>query len=702
MQTISQPVLTFLLNAAWQIAAIAAIAALADLALRKGPAAHRYTLWTCALIAALALPAASLRTTRPASSSLVPASAVPAGDFVNGRGMRASASTHTAPRQPDPARDVSIPVLGAALALTAYAGFLCWRGARFGLALLATARLRSKARTEELPDTLRRVSERCVEAFGMQGVDVLRSTEISSPVAAGFRNPAVIVPDSLWNSNSEEVLTAAIGHEFAHIARRDFGVNLLLEILSLPVSFHPACWWMRRKIERSREMACDEAVATRLMTRRRYAESIVRFAELTIAPIQPGYTLGVFDGNALEQRIRSLLTQAGYNARRARAVLIGAVATLVVCGVIVSTLSVSARAQSGFTDQMRAAAEAYNAHDFPVAVEGFRAAVQSQPENMNARLFLANALLRVFYTGDQNLQLREEAREQYKAVLERDAASKQALAGMLSMAMDDRKVDEARTWAAKLVGVAPDDASAWYTSGVLQWMTVYPEYGKAKQLSGSPVDQYRIPDANLRTDLRNRYLGDVEKGLQMLDRALQLDPRRDDAMAYMNLMFRLKAAMVDDERESASLIATADEWVKKALAARGSKPKEPAAPTALNVDGPPPGPAEPPSKMIKAPPPPPPPPPPASRDLADKPASDTPRPAGGPPLVGKYWQVIGVPGTSAIGLFKALTQSGFQAAIHAGSDRVPRVVAGPYFDDASFESGRQNLELKGFRVVRKW
>jgi hypothetical protein len=63
---------------------------------------------------------------------------------------------------------------------------------------------------------------------------------------------------------------------------------------------------------------------------------------------------------------------------------------------------------------------------------------------------------------------------------------------------------------------------------------------------------------------------------------------------------------------------------------------------------------------------------------------------------------MGVDGTSAFRLFKQLTERGFQAAIHEGSDGVVRVVAGPYFDDASLESAKQNIEAKGFRVVRKW
>jgi beta-lactamase regulating signal transducer with metallopeptidase domain len=75
------------------------------------------------------------------------------------------------------------------------------------------------------------------------------------------------------------------GHEFAW--------NLLYELLYLPVAFHPAIWLVRRWLEQTRELACDELVAERLMDARVYAESIMSIGETMIQP-KTELTLGVF------------------------------------------------------------------------------------------------------------------------------------------------------------------------------------------------------------------------------------------------------------------------------------------------------------------------------------------------------------------------------------------------------------------------
>jgi len=93
----------------------------------------------------------------------------------------------------------------------------------------------------------------------------------------------------------------------AHIARHDFAANLLYELLYLPISFHPAAMWIHREIDRTREMACDEPVTARLLDPRAYAQSIMSIANGMCASASPGCSLGIFDGNILEQRIRRLM-----------------------------------------------------------------------------------------------------------------------------------------------------------------------------------------------------------------------------------------------------------------------------------------------------------------------------------------------------------------------------------------------------------
>ena len=57
-----------------------------------------------------------------------------------------------------------------------------------------------------------------------------------------------------------------------------------------------------------------------------------------------------------------------------------------------------------------------------------------------------------------------------------------------------------------------------------------------------------------------------------LNKALQLRPDYDDAMAYMNLMYREKADIeCDDPGARSADLKTADEWVDKTMATKKAK-----------------------------------------------------------------------------------------------------------------------------------
>jgi hypothetical protein len=68
METISRCLLTFLLNSIWQIPLAAAVAAGGCRLMRNGPASHRHAVWVAALLSAILLPVASVRTGEQAAS----------------------------------------------------------------------------------------------------------------------------------------------------------------------------------------------------------------------------------------------------------------------------------------------------------------------------------------------------------------------------------------------------------------------------------------------------------------------------------------------------------------------------------------------------------------------------------------------------------------------------------------------------------
>jgi hypothetical protein len=90
---------------------------------------------------------------------------------------------------------------------------------------------------------------------------------------------------------------------------------------------------MRRRVRETREIACDEVVAARLVEPKTYARALVKLAGEMSRPARPAHTLGVFDADILEERIMRLVdkkARAGSFARRAVA-LASAVALGVTC-----------------------------------------------------------------------------------------------------------------------------------------------------------------------------------------------------------------------------------------------------------------------------------------------------------------------------------------------------------------------------------
>jgi hypothetical protein len=157
-------------------------------------------------------------------------------------------------------------------------------------------------------------------------VCILGSAFVPVPITVGVFRPLIILPEHLLHHIDEEVLTTAIGHELVHVARRDYLANLIYELIYLPLSFHPAMALVRRRIKQTRELCCDEAVASKLLGPESYARSLVRLIGSVPlgARLAADTTIGISESDILEVRIMSLLKTPRLNVRRKRLLLITA------------------------------------------------------------------------------------------------------------------------------------------------------------------------------------------------------------------------------------------------------------------------------------------------------------------------------------------------------------------------------------------
>jgi TonB family protein len=111
--------------------------------------------------------------------------------------------------------------------------------------------------------------------------------------------------------------------------------------------------------------------------------------------------------------------------------------------------------------------------------------------------------------------------------------------------------------------------------GFIAWSKWYPAYAKARASLGMrPEEPGPIKDAGVRGDLQGRYGGVLESGLRALEKALEIDPQYDDAMAYMNLLIRERADLRDTAEEYKRDVAIADDWVMKTLAVKKAKAEQ--------------------------------------------------------------------------------------------------------------------------------
>ena len=124
----------------------------------------------------------------------------------------------------------------------------------------------------------------------------------------GFGRPLLLLPEAFFlDAFPEDDLSSAISHELAHALRRDFPFNLLYEIASLPVCFHPCVALILSRIAQTRELACDEIAARMLPTPTLYATSLLHIAQSMFNGARSNYALGLFDTNTLEERIMNIL-----------------------------------------------------------------------------------------------------------------------------------------------------------------------------------------------------------------------------------------------------------------------------------------------------------------------------------------------------------------------------------------------------------
>ena len=129
-----------------------------------------------------------------------------------------------------------------------------------------------------------------VEAIGASGsmissnsILIATSEGVRVPAAIGFWKRTIVLPAWTLRELPAQDLNVILLHEFAHLRRWDDWTNLVQKIVRALFFFHPAVWWIEKRISVEREMACDDAVLAETANPRGYATCLVSLLEKSLA-----------------------------------------------------------------------------------------------------------------------------------------------------------------------------------------------------------------------------------------------------------------------------------------------------------------------------------------------------------------------------------------------------------------------------------
>ena len=286
-----------LLHFVWQGALIGCATAVLLVALRNARPERRYAVACFALLLCVAWPVVDFVTMllddrNVAAARALPLASVPATVLRDASGVLAWLQRHL---------DWIVGTWAACAAML---------GLRMALGLVWVGRA-SLGRTSSVragSDEERAWQTKLAQLAARCGIDRrvrLRIVDgLASPVTAGFWRPVVLVPAALVTGMPPQLLEALLAHELGHVRRHDYLVNLVQNVIEALLFYHPAVWWISRRIRHEREQIADDFAARQLGEPRRLARAL---SELERLQFSRHHLAQAAAGGDLMARIRRLV-----------------------------------------------------------------------------------------------------------------------------------------------------------------------------------------------------------------------------------------------------------------------------------------------------------------------------------------------------------------------------------------------------------
>jgi tetratricopeptide (TPR) repeat protein len=243
-------------------------------------------------------------------------------------------------------------------------------------------------------------------------------------------------------------------------------------------------------------------------------------------------------------------------------------------------------------DQLNKGIAAYRDGKYDQAIENFKSAKDLDPDLATARLYLATAYATQYIPGapsDENIRMGQQAIKEFQDVLSTDANNLTAIDGIGSILFNIASTppyprdqfDQSKSYHMKHMTIKPDDPEPYYWVAVIDWTLAYRSdlEMRGKWRLGHAGKVLKDEDA-MPPEVRDAYAKEngalIDEGIDDLQKAIQIRPDYDDAMAYLNLLLRRKADEVESADQRAALLKQADDYVDKVKEIKQKKLEEPA------------------------------------------------------------------------------------------------------------------------------
>jgi tetratricopeptide (TPR) repeat protein len=224
------------------------------------------------------------------------------------------------------------------------------------------------------------------------------------------------------------------------------------------------------------------------------------------------------------------------------------------------------------------------------AIEDFKQAKEADPDLLNARLYLATAYASLYIPGApsaENTAHGSQAVAEFKEVLDKDPNNLSAIDGigsilfqMAGQPFDEKKFEESKTYHQRHIQLKPEDPEPYYWIGVIDWTLAFRGNGEMRVAYNKDNIKKQVKDtdplpAAVRTQYASKYGALIDEGITDLQKAISIRPDYDDAMAYLNLLYRRKADMVESADERNAFLKQADDLVDKVKEIKQRRAEQP-------------------------------------------------------------------------------------------------------------------------------